>query len=181
MCDVIDVEETNDPCNPNGGGNEDVLYYALLSDFVSIPLPPVSQTVLRDKFKITTVPVFKAGKFWREIQAKSNSVNSNYEPAGTSGMKAAKLAFALSANNPDGHALYNIGDGNTPYVFLTKPNSLPEGQFEIIGSFKHKATMTATKAGGTPEGDAAMYNFEVKATQKFLVLYSGTVQTAPSA
>lgn len=180
MCEVVDIAETNDPCNPNGGGNEDVLYYALLSDFESIPEPPVSQSNLRAKFIVVTPPVFKEGKYWKEIQAKSDSVKSDYEPVGNSGMKTAKLAFSLAANNSLAQALFNISDGNTPYVFATKPNSTPADELELIGSFKHKATLTATKAGGTPSGDGAMYNFEVKATQKFEVHYTGTVQTSPS-
>ncbi len=181
MCEVIDIVENNDPCNPNAGGNEDELYYALLSDFVSVPEAPVSETALRDKFLIDTVPVFKAGKCWKKIQAKANTVKSNYEPAGNSGAKMARLEFAVPGNNLQSISLFNISDGNTPYVFLSKPNSTPAGEYEIIGGFKHKATMTATKAGGEVTGEGAMYNFTVSAAQKFEVHYTGTVQLTPQA
>ncbi|NBB18830.1 hypothetical protein GVN20_05630 [Runella sp. CRIBMP] len=176
MCEVLDIVENADPCNPNMGGTEDEAYYALLSDFESIPEPPLSNPSVALKFTVTTDPVFKVGKCWRKIQLHKNSGKVSYEGAGNGGAKGALFTFGIPGNNLLGHVLNNLADNHTPYVFLVKRNSTPAGRYDLIGSFKHKAALKGTNDGGTPEGDGDMYNFEVRSTQKFEVHYTGTVQ-----
>ena len=184
MCDVIDIQELNDPCSPNAGGCEDELFYALASDFVSIPAAPISETVLRNKFIITTAPVFKTGKAWKKIQAKSNSVKSDYEGGSNSGIKKGTLSFSIAGNNPDANALFNISDGNTPYVFLVKPNATSDSanpDYELLGSIKQKAVLTAKYSSGEVTGDGAMYSFEAMCSQKFKVQYKAAIVLTPAA
>jgi hypothetical protein len=181
MCDVLDITENNDPCNKNMGGNEDELFYALLSDFVSVPEPPVSNSNVTLKFTVATDPVFKEGKCWKKISAHKETVKLNYETVGNAGAQQPVLQFGLPGNNLLGAVLNNLADNFTPYVFLTKRNSLPAGRYDLIGNFKHKATLKGGLNGGEASGDGAMYNFEVRSTQKYEVHYTGTVQLTPEA
>lgn len=181
MCGTLDILENADPCNKNMGGTEDIAFYALLSDFASFPDLPVGESNLADKFVIDEEPVFKAGKCWRRLQISKETGRMNYESVGNAGALQAVFAFGVGGNNLNGQILNNLADNFTPYVFLVKRNSLPAGRYDLVGSDVHKAALKGGMAGGEKSGDGAMYNFEARATQKFEVHYTGTVQLTPQA
>jgi hypothetical protein len=181
MCDVLDITENSLPCNKNMGGTEDELYYALLSDFVSVPEPPISNTNVTLKFTVTTDPVFKVGKCWKKIQAYKESGKLSYESVGNAGALQPVLQFGIPGNNLLGHVLNNLSDNFTPFVFLAKRNSLPAGRYDLIGNAKYKATLKGGMNGGEAAGDGAMYTFEARGTQKYEVHYTGTVLLTPQA
>lgn len=181
MCDVIDILDNADPCQSSMGGTEDEAYYALLSDFASIPDVPVGQSTLAAKFTIASAPTFKQGKCWKKLQLLGGTGVLNYETVGTAGAKSPNFQFSIAGNNPQGQVLNNIADNRTPYVFLVKRNSLPADRYDLIGSFEHKAKLMGSFNGGNVEGDGALYNFEVKAVQKFEVHYTSTIQLTPQA
>lgn len=181
MCDVLDILDNSDPCNPNMGGTEDVGYYALLSDFESVPEAPISETNVVNKFTVTTEPVFKTGKCWKRLEFHKESGKCNYESVGNAGAKQPVLTFGIAGNNPLGHVLNNLADNTTPYVFLVKRNSKASGTYDLIGNKKHKAALKGGSDNGEPSGNGDMYNFEVRATQKYEVLYTGDIQTTPES
>lgn len=181
MCDVIDILESSDPCNKNIGGTTDEIYYALLSDFATIPDLPLSETALVDKFVIDTAVTFKTGKCWKKIQIHKESGKLSYESVGNAGAIQPVLNFAIPGTNLSGMALNNLADNFTPYVFLVQRNSLPDGHYDLLGSKDHKVTLKGGMAGGEKSGDGAIYNFEVRGTQKFETHYTAAVSFTPAA